>query len=110
MAGEDAGVVAITLDGAGVARNTVLLQSGRALVESARKKEAGNCRAFPERGLSGKLALAEGGNPKRGQVAQRAAEPGRGDHIIGRHGQLSTVRSVAGPHNESGRSRAAHGG
>src|SRR5947207_7368579 len=42
VAGEDAGVVAITLDGAGVARNTVLLQSGRALADGTREKDAGD--------------------------------------------------------------------
>ena len=47
------------------------------------KKMPGHGRALPELRLGGQLRLAERRHAERGQVAERAGEPGRGDDLVG---------------------------
>ena len=54
----------------------------RALHDRARKVEAGNRSALPERGLGRNPALPEGGHPQPGQIAQRRDEAGRRDDVV----------------------------
>src|ERR1700719_4780157 len=57
--GQHPRVVAMALDGAGVARDPMLLQARGTLADGAGEKDARHRRAFPERGLGREPALAE---------------------------------------------------
>src|SRR5207302_2318917 len=61
VAGQNAGVVAVALDGSGVGRYAVLSEAGEALRGGSREVDAGYGCAFPVRSLGGEPALAEGG-------------------------------------------------
>src|ERR1700674_1910175 len=92
VAGEDAGVIAIALNRAGVAWDAVLLEPRGALGDRSGEENAGPGRAFPEGRLGRKPALAEGRDPQRGQVAKRRDETGRGDDVVRRNGELAPGR------------------
>src|SRR6266513_5632810 len=82
MTCEDAGVVAVALTRSRVARDAVLHQALRTLVDRAREIDAGHADAFPEVRLRGQPALAEGLDAQLSQVAQRCGEPGGRDDIV----------------------------
>src|SRR5690349_17496421 len=78
------GVVAISLDGPGVAWNPVLHDPLRALVDRAREEDPPRLLvdALPEVRLGWKLALPEPHHPKTVEVLQRRCEAGRRDHGV----------------------------
>src|SRR5439155_16359008 len=82
VAGEDASVVAVTVHAAGVARQAVLAQTGRCLVDRPAEVHARDRRALPERRLRGELVAADGRDAELGEILDRAREPGRRDDIV----------------------------
>src|SRR4029077_7025826 len=64
--GQHAGVVAIALNGTGVAGDAVLLESRGALADGAGEEDAVPGRAFTEGRLGRKPTLAEGRDPQCG--------------------------------------------
>src|SRR5260370_25207191 len=69
----------------------MLSQALRALHDRPREVDPWYCRAFPECRLGRNAALAEGADSKLRQIAQRANETGRRDHVVDIEGQRSPV-------------------
>ena len=96
VASEDARVVAVTLHGARVARDAVPLQAERRLHQRSGKVHPGQGRAFPVRRLRGQPALAEDGNAKLRQVAQRRDETCCGDDVVDLEDERAAVGGALG--------------
>src|SRR5438477_3566858 len=79
---EHTSVVSIALNLTGVAWDPVFAKPLVALHDGARKVEAGNRRALPERRLGRNPALSKGGDPEPGKIAQRRDEACRRDDVV----------------------------
>src|SRR5207247_5815444 len=85
-----------SLHSAGVARDSVLAQSLRALHDRARKKDPRHRRALPERCLRREPALTERRDAEIGQVAQRGDETGCGDDVFDLEVEVVAVLRATG--------------
>ena len=65
-----------------------LRRPGRRLADRPGEPDPGHVGALPQRRHRRHPGLAERRHPERGQVAQRAGEAGRGDHLVGHHAQV----------------------
>src|SRR5205823_9542541 len=100
LAGEDASVVAVAVDAAGVARQAVLAQAGRCLVDRPAEVHAGDRRALPERRLRGELVAADRRDAELAEILDWAREPGRRDDIVDLEDELGGALRLSGVHAE----------
>src|SRR5437762_7404262 len=100
LAGEDASVVAVAVDAAGVARQAVLAQAGRCLVDRPAEVHAGDRRARPEWRLRGELVAADRRDAELDEILDRAGESGRRDDIVNLEDELGGALRLSGMHAE----------
>src|SRR3954469_13797752 len=91
LAGEDSPVVAVTIHAAGIARDAVLAEPRRGLVDGAAEVDPGNGRALPERGLCRELGRAPRRHAELCQVAYGTRESGRPDDVLDLEDELRSA-------------------
>src|SRR5213594_3169540 len=100
LAGENASVVAVPVHAAGVARQPMLAEAGRCLVDRSAEVDAGDRRALPERSLRRKLVAADRGNAELRQIQRWTREARRGDHVVDLKDELGGALGLARVHAE----------
>src|SRR5437867_3435875 len=100
LAGEDASVVAVPVHAAGVARQPMLAEAGRCLVDRSAEVHARDRRALPERSLRRKLVAADRGDAELWEIQCWTRETGRGDHVVYLEAELGRALGLARVHAE----------
>src|ERR1700687_860216 len=98
VAREDARVVAVAMNGARAARETVLLETLGATRRRAREVHIGHADALEEWRLRRDPFASRGDHAELLEVAERWREPGRRDHVIGLEVHRATAVAARRPH------------
>src|SRR5437762_5256440 len=100
LAGEDPSVVAVAVDAAGVARQAVLAQAGRSLVDRPAEVHARDRRALPGRRLRGELVAANSRDAELDEILDRARETRCRDDVVDLEDELGGALRLSGVHAE----------
>src|SRR5437667_9345651 len=102
VAREDAAVVAVAVHSTGVARDAVLAETRRRLMDRAPEVHTGDRGALPERRLRRQLVPADCRDAELRKVLDRTGEARRRDDVVDLEDEVALGVSLARVHAEGG--------